>query len=459
MLRCRASLPRSLATLAALAPLMVLSTSPAAGENWPAWRGPWGTGVTSETDLPLAWSRTQGVKWRVALPEPGNSTPIVWDDRVLLTQPITGDNLRTLVCLDREDGKQLWRAEVVHADKEPTHPTNPYCSASPATDGQRVVAWFGAAGLHAYDLDGGKLWQRDDLEAPTHEWGYGASPILSGELCIVAVGPGPDEFVIAVDKHSGQTVWKWGVPAPEVDGAPEEVGEVGPPEADAQQRERARTLRGSWSTPLVIRVPERDELIVLTPLRVSGLEPRSGRLLWTCRGLGPLVYASPIWGDQVLVALGGYHSASLAVRPGGSGDVTANRRLWHQPRSPLRLGTGIIHEGHLYLHDMRGIAQCLDLASGEEVWARRLAGGGDRSGSWSSMILSGDRIYVLNQSADTFVFRAAPQFKQLAVNSLGEPTNSSLAVSRGELFIRTHEGLWCIAASATDLPADAATTR
>src|SRR5262249_17996871 len=164
--------------------------------------------------------------------------------------------------------------------------------------------------------------------------------------------------------------------------------------------------------------------------------------------LGALVYASPMASDNVVVGLGGYHMAALGVRAGGSGDVTQTRRLWHLPRTKLWLGTGVIRDKHIYINDMEGVVQCLELATAKVVWQERLRGPTGKTSTWSSLVLAGDRIYMLNQDADCFVFKAEPKFELLATNSLGEYTNSSIAVSNGDLFIRTHEHLWCIGARA-----------
>jgi outer membrane protein assembly factor BamB len=406
--------------------LACLATQPAQAENWPQWRGPQGTGVSSEASLPLKWSPTENVRWKLKLPERGNSTPIVWGQHIFVTQPQEKDHQRTLLCLDRQDGKVLWQASTTYTPEEPTHSTNPFCSASPVTDGERVIAWFGSAGVFCYDFEGKQLWSRD-LGIQEHEWGYAASPILHGDLCIINFGPGKNEFVVALDKRTGEQVWRYDLPKP-----------------SAEQLKQDDNLRGSWSTPLVIVAGGREELILTLPERVMALEPTTGKELWSATGLGSLVYTSPMWGDGVLVALGGYHRACVAVRPGGSGDVTGTQVLWQQPKSKLRLGSGVIHKGHFYVNDMQGIASCFDLQTGKTVWEERLTASGTGD-TWSSMILTADeRIYMLNQAGETFVIKASPKFELLAANPLNEATNASTVISDGEIFIRTHEHLWCI---------------
>src|ERR1700722_256561 len=178
--------------------------SPAA--NWPAWRGPQGNGICEEKNLPTHWSATENVKWRVALPEPGNSTPVVWGDRIFLTQAV-GDR-RTLMCFQRADGKLLWQAGVTTAEKEPTHQANPYCSGSPVTDGERVIVSFASDGLFCYDFDGKELWKRTDLGRAIHIWGNASSPVIYGGLCFLNFGPGETNYLLAVDKKTGRTIWK-----------------------------------------------------------------------------------------------------------------------------------------------------------------------------------------------------------------------------------------------------------
>jgi outer membrane protein assembly factor BamB len=408
---------------------LMLMTSPAWAANWPAWRGPQGTGICVEKDLPLHWNTNENVHWRVPLPERGNSTPVIWGNRIFVTQAIEKENRRTLICFDRSKGKQLWQSSVVYPEKEMSHDTNPHCSASPVTDGERVIVSYASAGLYCYDLDGKEIWHRN-LGKQAHIWGNAASPVLHGELCILNFGPGERSFLIAVNKKTGETVWQHDEPGGD-------SGEKKPEQAKPE-------WIGSWTTPIVIFVAGREELIMCYPKRVAGLDPKTGHEFWTCRGLNPLVYTSPLYEDGIVVAMGGFGGSALAVRPGGNGDVTETRRLWQIPKTKQRIGSGVISGGHIYIHNDPGVAECFELNTGKLVWEERLKGQGPKNDSWSSMVLSGDRLYVVNQSGDTFVLKASPKFELLASNPLGETTISSLAVSDGEIFIRTYKALWCI---------------
>jgi outer membrane protein assembly factor BamB len=410
--------------------LTILLIQPATAAPWPGWRGADGFGVSTEKDLPLNWNATSGVKWKVALPEPGNSTPVVWGDRVFVTQAV-GDK-RLVICFSRQDGKELWRGGADHVATEPTHKTNPYCSASPATDGERVYAWFGSAGLYCFDVSGKQLWHLD-LGEHRHEWGYSTGPVLHGDLCYLNFGPGPRTALLAVNKITGTETWRHApgpvkVTMPRNDGFGSKDGVV-----------------GSWSVPILIKAGDREELIMSWPEQVIGYNPKNGKVLWQCAGLNPLVYSSTLFGEGIVVAMGGYGGSTVAVRPGGSGDVTETHRLWHEPRDSGHIGTGVIREGHIYVQNMNGIMECTELATGKRIWKERLKGSGGTSESWSSPVLAGDRLYVVNQGSDCFVLRASPKFEVLATNPLNDGlTNASPAISDGNIIIRTHAHLWCI---------------
>lgn len=437
----------SMKTLTAIAVtigcLSVATLSFAEAPNWPQWRGPEGTGKTPATGVLTQWGPEQNVKWRVELPEPGNSTPAVWGDHIFVTQPISGSQLRALICFDRKTGEELWRRGVAYTEEEASHRTNPYCSASPVTDGERVIAWFGSAGLVCWDFEGTELWRRE-LGQQEHMWGYGSSPILHDGLCILNFGPGNREFLVAVDKQTGETRWQ----VDSLDDAAER--ELSGPENDGNandftsDKQRSERLRGAWNTPIIVEVDGRSELVAALPRRVSAYDPSTGKRLWTCGGSGPLAYASPMESDGVIVALGGYNGASLAVRPGGKGDVTETHRVWHKPEDGGWLGTGVAHDGAIYVCDIGGVITCLDVPSGDELWKARSGGGG----TWSSITQTADGLmYLLTKSGTTTVFRPdRDDFEKVAENELDEATNASVVVTGDDVIIRTDEALWSFAA-------------
>ena len=404
--------------------------------NWPSWRGDVaGSGIVRGEKIPLEWGTKKNVRWRVPLPDRGNSSPIVWGDKVFITQSTDADKRRTVMCFDKRTGELLWRSGVTYTKAEKTHKTNPYCSGSPATDGRVVVANYASAGVAAYVRGGQQLWHRK-LGPQEHIWGNGTSPVLFGDLCIVYHGPGPHSSLHALDKLNGRTVWK------------RKVEEEDDPNRVDGFRGRNGGVNGAFTTQIVIEFNERHELIISEANTLRALNPKDGRELWHCDGLNPLLYTSPVYDGNVLLTMGGYFGSSFAVKPGGSGDVTA-KRLWHDPRSKKnRLGTPVVRDSHAYFMNMSGFMECGEMKTGRVVYEERMPSTKNNAAAWASPILVGDRVYVTNQSGDTHVVRASPKFELLATNSVGEYTNSTLAVSDDAVFLRTHESLWCIGRSA-----------
>ncbi|MDF1657554.1 MAG: PQQ-binding-like beta-propeller repeat protein [Verrucomicrobiales bacterium] len=411
--------------------LLSAAAFPLHADDWPAWRGDTlGSGKTASAELPTEWGKEKNVRWRTDLPEGGNSTPVVWKDHVYVTQPEMGGKARNLLCFNRKDGSLLWKKGLVYEEEERTHRTNLYCSASPAVDEARVVVSFGSAGLVCYDHDGEILWQRD-LGAIDHVWGNSTSPVIHGDLLIHYHGPAKNAVLYGLNKVTGETVWKWNEP----------VWEPGKRTDGFGDREGEGVI-GSFSTPILVETGERTELIMSFPLEMKAFDPATGDVLWTCEGLNPLVYTSPVYNDGVVVAMGGYYGNSIGVKVGGSGDVTESHRLWQEVRHNGGIGSGVAKDGKIYYQETGGIAYCDDMKTGKTIWRARLPGAGK---SWGSFVLAGDNIYTLSQAGDSVLFKASPEgFQVVAQSELGEHTNSSVAPAGDELFIRTHEGLWCI---------------
>jgi len=394
----------------------------ARGADWPAWRGPHGNGVTDETDLPLKWSATENVAWKAPLPGPGNSTPVVSQGRVFVTCASDKGATRSVLCFDRTGGKPLWRQDTKYSGEETTHDTNPYCSASPVTDGRRVFASLGSAGVVAYEAaDGRPLWHRD-LGPMRHIWGNASSPVLQDGKLILLCGPGPETRLVALDPENGDPTWQNDLP---------EAKGKGPDE-----------WKGAWNTPVVHSDGGSATLIVDLPRYVAGFDPASGKERWRCHGLGDLAYANALVGNGVIVSMSGYGGPAIGMRlpkPGETGDLTATHRLWVVEKNQQRVGTGVIAGKHVYIVTDPGMAECIDPETGKTLWKQRAA-----NSSWSSAVLSGDRLYVIDQTGQTVVLRTGPKFELLAENPLGETTRASIAPSDGQLFIRTYKALYCI---------------
>jgi outer membrane protein assembly factor BamB len=403
--------------------LLALScVSLARAENWPQWRGPLGTGISTEKAAPLEWTKDKNIAWEVALPGPGNSTPIVWGDKLFLTCANKEGTVRGTYCFDTKSGKDLWSAAIEYPDAEATHNTNPACSASPVTDGERVIVWHGSAGVFCYDLDGKELW-RKDLGKFEHIWGNAASPVIYKDLVILNAGPGLNVSVLALDKKTGNEVWR--------------------KEYEGMKSTKAEEYRGSWSTPVIYNDGQRDVLLLTLPERLRAVDPATGEEYWSCGGGSKLVYTSPIVAGDIVVMMCGFHGPAFAVRGGGQGDVTETHRLWVHEKNPQRVGSGVALDGKVYILNEDGIAWCIDAASGEIHWKERLGGS-----SWSSAVAIAGRVYLTNMSGQTTVIEPSPESCQIvAKNSVDNKTmRASPAFADGRVFLRSYEKLFCVEA-------------
>ncbi len=412
--------------------ILLLLPVTARADNWPAWRGPSANGECRETEVPLTWSPDANVKWKVALPEPGNSTPIIWGDRIFLTQATDKGTKRSLICFNRNDGSLRWQKTIEFTSPEPTHATNPFCAASPVTDGERIVVSHGSAGIACYDFEGNQQWHRD-LGLAHHIWGTASSPVIAGELVFLNFGPGERSSLMAFHLKDGTDAWK----------ADEPGGKLGD--------KGATEWIGSWSTPVIAPVGGQPQLLLSWPGAIKAYEPQTGRHLWSCQGLfkddaqDKLVYMNPLVTDQVIVAMCGFTGAWMGMRPpteatATGSDLTASHRLWRHPKAPQRIGSGVIVGDHIYIVNEPGTAQCIEWKTGTTLWTERLTGT-----TWASLVKVGDRLYTTSLDGETVVFAAQPKFEVLARNTIPERTLASLAISNGEVFLRTYQHLWCLA--------------
>jgi outer membrane protein assembly factor BamB len=230
--------------------------------------------------FPIKWSQTENVAWKVKLPGPGNSTPIVWNEHVFITQSLDKPGTkRGVMCIDRKDGKVVWQKEIEFTGSEPTHGDNPLCSASPVTDGEVVVAWHGSAGMVAYDLKGEQLW-KVDLGAFNHIWGNASSPLIHGDKVIAYCGPGLSAFIVALDKKKGTEAWR--IPLPDA------------------QAQKSSDFFGAWMSPVIRTFNGKTELITALPKKLVAYDLATQKPLWWC-GTGPLAYSSPLYRGDTIV--------------------------------------------------------------------------------------------------------------------------------------------------------------
>jgi hypothetical protein len=394
--------------------------------DWSRFRGPRGDGSSDATELPLTWSADDNIAWKTPLPGPGASSPIVWGDRVYLTcysgyfvpdQPggSTSDLQRHLLAIRLSDGEILWDRRVpAKLPEEERIRDHGYAANSAAADADHVYVFFGKSGVFAFTHEGEQAWQAD-VGSKTNGWGTAASPVLFGDLVLINASV-ESESLRALDRGTGQEVWK------------------------------ARGIREAWNTPLVVKSPAgRDELVVAIHGDILGLDPRDGKQLWSCKTditwyMAPSVIAH----DGIVYCLGGRSGvASLAVKTGGSGDVTSTHRLW-TTNEGSNVSSPVFHDGHLYwMNDQRGTAYCARASDGETVYEQRL----ERAGQvYASSLLAAGRVYHLTRDGKTFVLAAKPEFEQLAANDLrdGGVFNGSPAIAGKQLLIRSDKYLYCL---------------
>ena len=400
---------------------MIPATPHAAADDWLQWRGPLGTGISEETGVPQRWSQTENIRWKVKLDGEGNSSPIVVDSKVFITHAPTGSAQRELRCYDRSDGSLLWTQGAEYAEKEITHQTNPPCASSPVSDGERIVAWFGSAGLYCFDLNGEQRWKVETGKVD-HIWGYGSSPIIYQNLVLLNFGPGVNSYVAAFSLKDGAEVWRRTFPE--------------------QVSSKHEEYRGSWSTPVMMPQGNSETLLLSMPDRLWAVSPLTGEDRWSCGGLSKLLYTSPLIAGDVVVSMAGYNGPAIAVRAEGTGDLTDTKRVWlHEKGNPQRVGSGVVVGEHLYILNEPGIAWCIHVPTGEITWKERL----DGASSWSSMTAVDGHLQVTTMKGSTILLEADPTAcKVISTNELGEMTRATPAYSNGQIFIRTYQHLYCI---------------
>ncbi len=392
------------------------------GSNWPGFRGVNTSGISADKQVAVSWGPAVGHRWKTRLPGPGNSSPVIWGERVLLTSAEGAAERPKLVvlCFDRQQGELLWKTTATSAEGS-THDKNGYASASVATDGKQVFAFFGAAGLFALDLEGHELWQRS-IGNLDHVWGAASSPVLYEETVIQLYDADSGSFIAAFDKQSGEELWR-----------------------------TPRDSHGSWSTPVLVDAEvdggaRRHELVVNgtgTSDAAGGLviayDPANGKELWRAAGTTDIVSPTAIVGAGLVYSTSGRNGPILAIRPGGTGDVTTSHVVWKHHKGGAYVPTGVAYRNRLFTISDGGVANCYDAGNGEPIWEGRLGGA-----FTASLVAADGRIYATSEQGTTHVFAAGDQFELLAKNELHERCLATPAISRDEIFIRTDEHLYCM---------------
>ena len=384
-------------------------------DYWPRWRGPSGQGVVPDGGrYPDTWSGTNNIIWRTRVPGRGNSSPIIWADQIFLTTAQDRGRRLSVMSFSREGGALLWDTEVPSGTVEHTHEKNTHASATPTTDGERVYASFGSRGVVAVNLDGTLAWHRD-LGRITNYHGTAGSPLLYGDLLITYQDQRSGAFIAALDKRTGENVWRT-----------ERQASVG------------------WGSPVAIHVDDHDEIIVSSQRTVTAYEPRRGSELWRCRGNLFEVIPTPAVGHGLVFCASGRAGPTLAIRPGGSGDVTDSHVAWSTSRGSPFVPSPLVYGDYLYtVNDMASIVTCFEAGTGRVMWQERL-GRSRREGFSASPIGVDGKVFLTNDQGETFVLRAGPEFELLHTNDIGARTLASPALVDGVWFFRTEGELLAI---------------
>jgi outer membrane protein assembly factor BamB len=404
---------------------------------WPQWRGPMASGAAPLADPPLHWSETNNVKWKAPIPGEGDSTPIIWGNRIfILTAAPAGQGGAgksevpdqeyqfIVLCYDRQTGRVLWqkiaRQEVPH---EGHQENNTFASASPVTDGSVLCAFFGSRGLHCYDLDGNLKWEKDFGKMKTRNgFGEGSSPALSGDTVVIYWDQEGAGFITAMDKNTGRELWR-----------------------------QPRNESTGWTTPLIIERAGRREVVVNATHRVRSYDLATGKQLWECGGQTANAIPTPVASADVVYVTSGYGGSALqAIKLGRSGDLTGTDAiLWSHGKDTPYVPSPLLADNFLYVvAGNNPVLSCFDAATGQtEFEHERLEG---IYSIYASPVAAQNRIYVLSREGVCLVLKEGSKPEILATNKLEDQTDASLALAGKEIFVRGHHNLYCIAAKTSN---------
>ncbi len=433
---------------------------PAGGEesisadtNWPHWRGPGTTGGAPSGDPPVEWSESKNVKWKIEIPGAGHASPVVWNDRVFILTAVPTDkrgkppadaeptgrrrrrgppSVKTdkiykfvILAVERSGGKILWqktlREELPH---ERTHADGSWAASSPVTDGKRVYAFFCSRGLYCLDMNGKLKWQKDFGKMSIRmQFGEGSSPALHGDKIVINWDHEGQSFITALDKTSGKEVWKV-----------------------------KRDERTSWSTPLVVEVNGKAQVITSATNRIRSYDLASGELIWQCRGMTGNVIPTPVYADDIVYLASGFRgNALLAIRlSAAKGDITGSDAvIWKYGKYTPYAPSPLLQSGNLYmLKRNNGYLSCLQAATGKVHYAnQKLEGIGT---VYASLVgapkgQASGRLYVVGKNGTTLVIKQGPKYEVMATNVLKDNFTASAAIAGKELYLRGHKYLYCIA--------------
>jgi outer membrane protein assembly factor BamB len=404
-------------------------------ENWPGWRGPRGDGTSVDREVPTEWDGATGknILWKTPIPGKGHASPIIWKDRVFVVSCLPEEKSRVLVALDRRTGKLVWQKAVIKADLETKHSLNSRASGTPVTDGKLVyVTFFEAAGevvpapnvgnkrlitpgrmvVAAYDFDGNLAWRVTPGQFISAH-GYCSSPVIFENLLIVNGDHDGESYVVALDRKTGKTVWK------------------------VAREHKTR----SYVTPLIRTINGQSQMVMSGSKSIVSLDPRSGKQNWTIEGPTEQFVASMVYDGELFFMSAGFPTYHvMGIRPDGTGNVTDSHVAWHVTNARCYVPSPVLVDGHLFVADDRGTANCFDAKTGERLWQARLG----NHFSASLLAGSGYAYFLADDGTMTMVRPGGTEPDVVAVNKLGELCIASPAISQHCLFIRGEKNLYCI---------------
>lgn len=430
--------------------LALLGRSVCADDNWPQFRGADSRGISDGECLPVHWSPTENVKWKVEIPGRGWASPIVWEDKIFVTTAVRqykegegpeeikkglyfGGNRETpqdphkwvVYCLDFETGKVLWE-KVAHegVPEHGHHLKNTLASETPVTDGEHVYAYFGNVGVYCYDMEGELIWSMPiKSREMRYNWGTAASPVLYKDRLIIVNDNDEDSFLLALNKETGEEIWR-----------------------------KERDEKSNWATPYIWENVDRTEIVVPATGKVRSYS-LDGEELWELTGMSSITIATPFSHDGLLYISSGYvldqTRPIYAIQPGATGDITLPEGetsngyiVWSQPKGAPYNPTPVLYKDIFYVLYDRGIFGAYDAKTGEELFRRRVGAGA--RGFTASPWAYDDKVFCLSEDGDTYVFEAGREFNLLHTNSLEEFCMSTPAIVDQSLILRTETQLYRI---------------
>lgn len=393
--------------------LVLLTLATARADNWPGWRGPGNQGISTETKAPLTWSPKTNIRWKVEVPGAGVSSPVVWGDHIFLTASDgrLNDQLH-VYAFHRKDGRILWHARLFGSAPTDLYPPGGMAVPTPATDGKYVYVLFGTGELAALDFAGKPVWIRSLAEeyGPfRNRWGMGTSPVLAGNTLVVQVDHWSQSYLLAVDPKTGANRWKANRP-----------GSV------------------NWTSPLVVKVKDRLEVITFGTNHIRSYDSEKGTELWRVDGMHFQCIPSPVVSGDLLVACSGDNTMGIKL-DGSRGDLTKSHVLWKNTKAKAFLPSPLLYREHLYIPSDRQFVSCYDAKTGTLLWKERVG-----ETFHASPVAVGDRVYIPTKEGTVAVVAAGSEFKLLSTNSIGEQLIASPAVSNGQIFLRGEKHLFCV---------------